>query len=194
VNLVGMVRVNRAVLPSMRQRRNGLLIHISSGAGRVAVPAMGPYSPTKFAVEAYADTMRYELSPFGIDSVLIEPGIYDTEIFDRIVLPADRDRVESYGPNADFAERVRNTFLGAVEMPDAPGSEDVAESIVRLVEMDASERPFRTVVPPPIAELFAQLNPVCEALRPVVAQIFNVPELAGAPASLTSAASNGSAS
>jgi NAD(P)-dependent dehydrogenase (short-subunit alcohol dehydrogenase family) len=181
VNLVGMVRVNRAVLPSMRERRTGLLIHISSGAGRVAVPAMGPYSPTKFAVEAYADTIRYELSPFGIDSVLIEPGIYNTGIFDRIVLPADSDRVDSYGLNADYAERVRNTFLGVVQTPGAAGTEDVAEAIVGLVEMNASERPFRTVVPPPIAELFAQLNPVCDGLRPVVARIFNVPELAGAP-------------
>lgn len=185
VNVVGMVRVNRAVLPSMRQRRSGLLIHISSGAGRVAVPAMGPYSPSKFAVEAYADTMRYELSQFGIDSVLIEPGIYNTPIFDRIIEPDDAHCVASYGPNADFADRVRGTFFGVAHAPGAAGSEDVAEAIVHLVETSASERPFRTVVPPPIAELFGQLNPVCEGLRPAVAHIFNVPELAGIPAVAT---------
>ena len=63
VNFFGVVRVNRAVLPSMRQRRSGLLIHVSSGAGRVAVPAMAAYCASKFALEALADAYRFELLP-----------------------------------------------------------------------------------------------------------------------------------
>ena len=61
VNVFGVQRVNRAVLPSMRQRRNGLLIHISSGAGRCAVPGMAAYCASKYALEAIADAYRFEL-------------------------------------------------------------------------------------------------------------------------------------
>ena len=177
VNVIGPVRVNRAVLPSMRAKGAGLLVHVSSAAGRVCVPAMAAYCASKFALEAIADAMRFELLPFGIDSVLVEPGIYRTPIFDRIMTPADTARVAAYG---DAADRVLGTFRSAIEAPDAPGSEEVAEALVRLVEMDRSERPFRTVVGAPVEPLLASLNATAEGLRPVVAQIFNVAELAGA--------------
>ena len=180
VNVNGAVRVNRAVLPSMRKQRSGLLIHISSGAGRVAVPAMGPYCATKFALEALADAYRYELTPFGIESVIVEPGIYRTPLFDRLMAPADSQRIADYGAAAEFADRVHGTFKGAIGVPENPGSVEVADALVRLIE--ASERPFRTVVSAPIQQLLEPYNAAAEALRPVVAQIFNVPELAGAGA------------
>ena len=179
INVIGAVRVNRAVLPSMRQRRSGLLIHISSGAGRLAVPAMAAYCASKFALEALADAYRFELLPFGIDSVLVEPGIYRTQIFDRFVQPADVERLASYGTAAAYADAVLGTVTAAISAPDAPGPEEVGEALVRLVEMTPSERPFRTVVSPPIEQLLHQYNVAAEELRPIVAQIFNVPELAG---------------
>ncbi len=181
VNVLGVVRVNRAVLPGMRKQRNGLLIHISSGAGRVAVPTMAAYSASKFAVEAIADAYRYELLPFGIDSVLVEPGIYRTPIFDRIAHPADTQRIASYGDASGSADRVHGVFMSAINAPDAPGSEEVAEALVRLIEMDPAERPFRTIVSPSIQQLLGPYNAAAEALRPVVAQIFNVPELVSSP-------------
>lgn len=186
VNVFGVVRVNRAVLPSMRARQSGLIVHVSSGAGRAVVPAAAAYCASKFAVEAIADAMRFELLPFGVDSVLVEPGIYRTPIFDRIAPPADEARVASYGPASEFAERVRGTFLGAINAPGAPGSEEVAEALVRLVEMDAADRPFRTVVSPPIAQLLGEYNAAADALRPIVAQIFNVPELVSQPTAVAS--------
>jgi NAD(P)-dependent dehydrogenase (short-subunit alcohol dehydrogenase family) len=157
-----------------------LLIHISSGAGRVAVPAMAAYCASKFAVEAIADAYRYELLPFGVDSVLVEPGIYRTPIFDRIASPADTERVASYGDAGGYADRVIGVFQSAISAPDAPGSEEVADALVRLIEMDPADRPFRTVVSPPIQQLLEPYNAAAEALRPVVAQIFNVPDLARA--------------
>ena len=179
VNVYGVVRVNRAVLPYMRQQRSGLLIHVSSGAGRVAVPGMGAYCASKFALEAIADAYRFELSPFGVDSVLVEPGIYRTPIFDRLLQPSDAARVAEYGDTGRYAERVLGVFQSAIAAPDAPGSEEVAEAFVRLVEMEHGSRPFRTVVSAPIEQLLAAYNEAAEGLRPVVAQIFNVPELAG---------------
>jgi len=186
VNVFGVVRVNRAVLPSMRARRSGLLVHVSSGAGRTVVPAAAAYCASKFAVEAIADAMRFELLPVGVDSVIVEPGIYRTPIFDRIALPADEVRLASYGPAAEFVDRVRGTFLGAINAPGAPGSEEVAEALVRLVEMDAADRPFRTIVSPPIEQLLGEYNAAAEALRPIVAQIFKVPELVGQPTAVAS--------
>ena len=179
INLFGVVRVNRAVLPSMRQRRSGLLIHMSSGAGRVTVPAMAAYCASKFALEALADAYRFELLPFGIDSILVEPGIYRTPIFDRLVDPADGKCLSSYGEAAAYADAVRGTFKAAIGAPDAPGSEEVAEALVGLVEMAPADRPFRTVVSAPIQQLLEPYNTAADHLRPIVAQIFNVPELAG---------------
>ena len=187
VNVYGVVRVNRAVLPAMRQQKRGLLIHVSSGAGRVVVPAMGAYCASKFALEAIADAYRFELLPFSIDSVLVEPGIYRTPIFDRLLEPADAERVADYGASREYAERVLGVFQSAISAPDAPGSEEVADAFVRLVEMEPGSRPFRTVVSAPIEQLLAAYNDAAEQLRPVVAQIFNVPELIGSPKSATAA-------
>jgi NAD(P)-dependent dehydrogenase (short-subunit alcohol dehydrogenase family) len=181
VNVFGVVRVNRAVLPSMRQQRSGVLIHVSSGAGRCVVPTMAAYCASKFALEAIADAYRYELLPFGIDSILIEPGIYRTPIFDRVVRPADDERLAQYGAATEYAERVLGVFHGAIAAPDNPGSDEVAEALVQLVDMPPADRPFRTVVPEPIRQLLQGYNDAAEALRPVVAQIFSVPDLTGAP-------------
>jgi len=143
------------------------------------VPAMAAYCASKFALEAVADAYRFELLPFGINSIIVEPGIYKTPIFDRLATPADRDRLSDYG-SPGFADRVLGVFQSAIDQPDNPGTNEVADALVRLVEMDNAERPFRTVVSAAIQPLLEPYNTAAEALRPVVAQIFNVAELAGA--------------
>lgn len=179
VNVYGVVRVNRAVLPSMRRQRNGLLLHISSAAGRVTAPAMAAYCASKYALEAIADAYRYELSPFGVDSILVEPGVYRTGIHGRWIYPADTARIAEYGTTAEFAQRVDGVFQAIVGAPGAPGSGEVVDALVSLIDMAPEQRPFRTVVSAPIQQLLGTYNASAEALRPVVAQIFNVPELAG---------------
>ena len=104
----------------MRRQRSGLLIHVSSGAGRCTVPAMAAYCASKYALEALADAYRYELRPFGIDSIVVEPGIYRTEIFDRFVEPADAIRLADIGPAGEYAQRVLGVFRAAISAPDAP--------------------------------------------------------------------------
>ena len=74
-NVVGMHRVNRAVLPSMRARKAGLVVHVSSGLGRVLIPFTGLYAASKFAVEALAETYRMELKPTGVDVSIVQPGL-----------------------------------------------------------------------------------------------------------------------
>jgi NAD(P)-dependent dehydrogenase (short-subunit alcohol dehydrogenase family) len=79
-NFFGVVRVTQKVLPGMRRRRRGRIINMSSIAGKVASPIVGPYTASKHALEAISDTMRLELHPFGIFVVLIEPGFIPTSI------------------------------------------------------------------------------------------------------------------
>lgn len=181
VNVCGAVRVNRAVLPSMRRRRSGLLVHISSAAGRVTAPALAAYCASKYALEAIADAYRYELLPLGVDSILVEPGVYRTGIHDRWISPADHGRIAEYGSSAEFAQRVDAVFQAIVGAPDAPGTGEVVDALVALIDMAPEQRPFRTVVSAPIQELLGAYNATADVLRPVVAQIFNVPELAGSP-------------
>jgi NAD(P)-dependent dehydrogenase (short-subunit alcohol dehydrogenase family) len=77
-NVFGLMNVTRAFLPKMRERRAGRIINVSSVGGRVTLPFFGVYNSTKYAVESLSDALRYELRPFGIDVVLIEPGVIRT--------------------------------------------------------------------------------------------------------------------
>lgn len=180
INVFGVQRVNRAVLPSMRKRRSGLLIHLSSAAGRVTVPAMAVYCSSKYALESIADGYRYELLPFGIDSVLVEPGIYKTPIFDRLMNPADAGTLASYGPSAEFADRVLGVFKGTIGGQTDADADEVVTATLQLIDTPMGNRPFRTVVSAPVRPMLEPYNAAAEGLRPIVAQIFAVPELAGA--------------
>ena len=182
VNVNGCVRVNRAVLPSMRARGSGVLMHMSSAAGRLTVPGLAPYCASKYALEALADAYRYELHPWGIQSLLIEPAIYRTPIFEEAVRPDDRGRLEAYGERAAYVEQVRSVFAAAMADPANPGAAEVAEAVVRLVEMDPAARPFRTVVSAPVEQLLAPYNATADSLRQPIAAMFGVQELVGAEA------------
>jgi NAD(P)-dependent dehydrogenase (short-subunit alcohol dehydrogenase family) len=176
VNLFGVARVNRAVLPTMRGQRSGLLIHVSSVAGRAAVPGFAVYCVSKFALEALADAYRFELSPFGIDSVLVEPGVHRTPILEKFLAPADQNRVAAYGSTAEAIEKVKGIFEGASSAPDTPGPEPVAEAMVRLIETPAGERPFRTVPTAAMQSIGQPYNELTKTVRDAVAQQFNLPE------------------
>ena len=79
-NVVGVHRVTRAVLPAMRARRAGAIVTIGSISGKVALPLVGPYCASKWALEGMIESLRYELIPFGIRVALVEPGAYKTDL------------------------------------------------------------------------------------------------------------------
>jgi NAD(P)-dependent dehydrogenase (short-subunit alcohol dehydrogenase family) len=79
-NFFAVVRVTQLVLPEMRVRRRGRIVNMSSVSGKIALPILGPYSSSKFALEGMTDALRLEVYPFGIEVVLIEPGIIRTNI------------------------------------------------------------------------------------------------------------------
>lgn len=177
VNFFGAARVNRAVLPAMRRQRSGLLVHISSAAGRTVVAYFGIYSASKFALEALADSYRFELAPLGIDSVVVEPGIHRTPILDAFQPPDDESRAAAYAPDGDFTSQVKQVFNIAGASPETPDATVVADALLQLIEMPAGTRPFRTIPTPAIKPLLEDYNAAAEQIRQAAAQAFNVPEL-----------------
>ncbi len=145
----GALRVDKAALPTMRRQGSGLLIHVSSTGGRIIIPFVSPYSAAKAALEAFAEEFAFELIPFGIESVIVEPGGYLTEGIASgamVSFPADQEVPAQYG---DMATRPQEMFAGfgdAFSGPDAPDPQQVADAIADLIDLPAGERPLRTVV------------------------------------------------
>lgn len=149
VNVLGIHRVLRTFLPAMRARGNGLVINISSIAGRMALPFFGLYHASKWGVEGYSLGLRRELASSGIDVVVVEPGPFTTELFPRSPRPRDEE-----GRAATYPEAVHATFAamgtafeGLFNDPSTPTDPaDVVRRLVELMDMAPGTRPFRSVV------------------------------------------------
>lgn len=98
-NVIGVHRVTRAALPAMRAARRGRIVVLGSLTGLIALPVVGPYHATKWALEAWTECLRYELSRFGIGVVLIEPGPFKTALHDNEVRAA-----AAGGPESPYAD------------------------------------------------------------------------------------------
>ena len=146
VNVFGVQRVTRAVLPTLRQQQSGLLMFVSSILGRIVLPFLGPYNASKFALEALADNYRSELSAYGIDSVVVEPGGYGTSFADSLLQPSDADRVAELGDYADAPAQMMEAFGENLVGENAPDPQWVADAVGKLVAQNTGERPFRTVI------------------------------------------------
>lgn len=146
VNVVGVQRVNRATLPFLRKQGHGLLIHISSLLGRIALPFYGPYQSAKWALEAMAENYRVELSGFGVQSTIVEPGGYPTSFMTSLMFPSDTSRNESYGEFMNVPGQAAAGFEQALANIPEQNPQKVADAILDLIEKPASERPFRTIV------------------------------------------------
>jgi NAD(P)-dependent dehydrogenase (short-subunit alcohol dehydrogenase family) len=142
-NFLGPVRVNRAVLPHMRRQRSGVLIHVSSGAGRLVLPSGGFYCASKFALEALAEAYSYELASQGIESVILEPGQYETPVFGNTVKAADEARTNTYGVVKEIPAKV-NAALSST----AGNAQDVADAVLRIIETPAGEKQLRYFIGP----------------------------------------------
>jgi NAD(P)-dependent dehydrogenase (short-subunit alcohol dehydrogenase family) len=141
-NVVGVQRVTRAVLPAMRVRRAGTIVTIGSVSGRVALPMVGPYHASKWALEGMIEALRLELIPFGVRVALIEPGLYHTALHDneRLAAGAAADspyadllasyrrqnaklaRQDDLGPLIDVIERAATSENPRLRWPVGPTS------------------------------------------------------------------------
>lgn len=170
-NFFGAVRMNRAVLPHMLQRASGLLVHVSSGAGRVVLPGLALYCATKFALEALAEAYRYELARLGIDSVIVEPGSYQTPILTNTEQPRDPSRAAAYGPVAAIPQKVLEVLTASQADP-----QEVADAILHLIETPPGERPLRTLVGGGVQAL-RPLNDMAEQLQREVLEAFGLAQI-----------------
>ena len=146
INVFGVQRVNRAVIPQMRHRKSGLLIHVSSLLGRFTLPFYGPYNASKWAMEALAENYRVELSGFGVDVCLVEPGGFPTTFMNSLMRPSDSTRYDSYGEFAQMPEQLFSNFEQALAANPVQNPQNVADAVAELVDTPDGQRRFRTVV------------------------------------------------
>jgi NAD(P)-dependent dehydrogenase (short-subunit alcohol dehydrogenase family) len=129
-NFFGVVRVTKEALSMMRKQRKGTIVNVSSGAGRVGVPVYSPYVASKFALEGLSESMRYELKEFGINIVIIEPGVIKTNIVENLKTADIRSRSKS--PYSDLIERVSKGFGKMMDNSSSP-PKLVAEAILNAI-------------------------------------------------------------
>ncbi|NGO53447.1 SDR family oxidoreductase [Allomesorhizobium camelthorni] len=147
VNVLGTQRVNRAVLPHMRARREGLLVWVSSSSSAGGTPPyLSPYFAAKAAMDSLAVQYSRELARWGIETTIVVPGAFTkgTNHFAHSGSPADAARLAEYeadGPYAGFSETVQKAFADIV--PDDAEPAPVADLIVQAVDTPFGERPFR---------------------------------------------------
>lgn len=146
VNVMGVQRVMRAALPHLRAQGRGTVLYTSSLIGRIATPFYGTYCASKWALEAMVECYRTELSGFGVESCIIEPGAMPTAFFDGLISPQDPQRAAQYGAFADVPQMSNAGLAQALQATPQQRPERVAEAVVQLLNMPFGQKPFRTVV------------------------------------------------
>jgi NAD(P)-dependent dehydrogenase (short-subunit alcohol dehydrogenase family) len=167
-NFFGCVRMNRAALPQMRKQKSGLILHISSGAGRLVFPSFGLYCASKFALEAFSEAYNYELAGQGIQSISIQPGAYQTAIFGNLLSGKDTSRSETYG-NA-------NHILGKINQglaSSAGNAQEVADAVLKVIETPAAQRKAHYRVSPQDVGVDA-INDLCEKTQGTLMEAFGL--------------------
>lgn len=145
-NYFGAIRAMHAVLPAMRAARSGLIINTSSLVGRISPPFFGSYTATKHALEGYSQALRYEVSPFGVDIAIVEPGPFGTGLLGAGKPAAREDVTASYGDLAGVPAAMGEHFAQLLTSEGAPDPQWVVDAYLKLADMPRGKRPTRTVV------------------------------------------------
>ena len=151
-NVFGLIRMCQLVLPGMRRQRSGRIVNLSSMGGKLTFPGGGAYHATKHAVEAISDALRFEVKGFGVDVVVIEPGLIKTQFAETA--RATVGEGDGDGPYAKFNEAVAAATVDAYEGPLSRlggGPEAVARTIEKAV---TAKRPRTRYPVTPSAWLF----------------------------------------
>jgi NAD(P)-dependent dehydrogenase (short-subunit alcohol dehydrogenase family) len=151
INVISTQRVNRAVLPHLRRRGEGLLVWVSSSSSAGGTPPyLSPYFAAKAGMDALAVQYAREISRWGIETSIVVPGAFTrgTNHFAHAGVPDDAARVAEYeaGPYAGFGRQIQDAFAKIV--PDDADPEAVARAIAAIVDAPFGERPFRVHIDP----------------------------------------------
>ena len=136
-NLFGPMTVTRAVLPAMRRLRSGLVISISSGAGVVGSPSGSAYAASKFALEGWMESLAGEVQPFGIHTMIVEPGFFRTELLTPESTTFGELSIDDY----DEARDEVNAFWTSMNGNQAGDAAKLARALIQLA--DSTEPPLR---------------------------------------------------
>ena len=142
-NFFGAVRVTKAVLPTMRKQRSGAIVNVSSIGGIIGVPLNSAYVGSKFALEGFSESIKYELEGFGIKVILIEPGAVNTNFLDNAKQAQTTMNPDS--PYAEFSKKisegVRESFKSSSSSP-----KQVAEVILSAIKSEKPNTSFRRIM------------------------------------------------
>jgi NAD(P)-dependent dehydrogenase (short-subunit alcohol dehydrogenase family) len=149
-NTVSWLRVNRAFLPQLRKQGDGLLIYIGSVTSRVLSPFQGPYVASKAAGDVLAETMHYENSRYGIETVIVQPGAYTsgTNHFAGAQMAEDAAVTAQYDRIADLPPQLAARLDGLATPGARTDVAEVAEAVRDVIAKPNGQRPFRIVVDP----------------------------------------------
>ena len=133
-NFYGLIRTTQAILPIMRKQKSGIIVNMSSGAGRFGFPMGSAYVSTKFAVEGLSESLSYEVEPFGIRVILIEPGMIKTDFSNASIMAK-----KSIDPNSSYAPLMKNMQTGFNKLLENASS----PQLVAQITLDAmtSDKP-----------------------------------------------------
>jgi short-subunit dehydrogenase len=181
LNIVGNIRMAKAVLPGMRAQKSGLIIQLSSIAGRLAVPGFGIYHASKWGVEGLSEAMRYELAPLGIDVAIVEPGPFATNFFPSLIIAKDEDIAKAYEHVAAFSAEFGSKTQAAFEDENAPTDPKIVVQLFEvLINAPADSRPLRNVAGLDFGA--RSINDAVEPLRKGVLDAFQLSDWDGVKA------------
>ncbi len=146
LNIVGPFRMAKAVLPGMRTKGDGLIIQVSSIAGRCAFPGFGIYHASKWGLEGLSESLRYELAPLGIDVVLVEPGPFATNFFGGIEDAQEEEVAAAYKHVGEFSQGFADNVQTMFNDDKAPTDPMIIVRIFeKLINAPSGSRPLRTI-------------------------------------------------
>lgn len=128
-NVFGTISVTQALLPYFRKQRYGRMIILSSIIGRIGMPSMGPYASSKFALKGFADSLRLELLQTGIDVTVVEPGSFQTKIWDKGLESLQRNESSLYGSERKAIAKLADKAFNQGKSPQV-----VAQYLLALCE------------------------------------------------------------
>ena len=146
VNFYGVLRTYSAVLPSMRARKDGLIINLSTGASGFTLPFMVPYMASKFAMEALTEGFQHELKDYGIENVSIQSGVYPTEMNTGVKPGVNADKediVAAYGSAAVDTFNAMGTALFGKMAEFKMDPQTIADGVLELINKEKGTRPLR---------------------------------------------------
>jgi len=137
-NFFGVLNVTKKVIPIMREQNSGTIINLSSGAGQVGFPGISAYVSTKFAIEGFSESLMYELFPFGIRVIIIEPGVIKTNFFNNCIVSDESSKKGSLYSNS--LKRIQNNIELMQEHATHPV--EVAKVILQALNTDEPKQRY----------------------------------------------------